>query len=252
MMAGVPVLDPAKVPGVMYFLPVPKSPHGIDTDPSGRWIVASRQAGAGRERVRLREDPGGDRPRSSSTGSVRGIPVLKYEAVLEGDVPVGLGPLHTQYDGKGNAYTSLFVESAVAKWKLPPWTPEERAGPEQGHPRQDPGALQHRPPGDWRQRHQGAVRPVPRRDEQAVEGPPPVGRAVAARIERAHRHHRPEDGDALRVVHRAGAALRPDPQGGPHHADRGLSEGREPRSERGVVGRSDRRSRAPATRWRSR
>ena len=53
--------------------------------------------------------------------SVRGIPVIKYESVLEGDVPVGLGPLHTQYDGKGNAYTSLFVESAVAKWKLPPW-----------------------------------------------------------------------------------------------------------------------------------
>ena len=41
MMDGVPVIDPAKVPGVIYFLPVPKSPHGIDTDPSGRWIAAS-------------------------------------------------------------------------------------------------------------------------------------------------------------------------------------------------------------------
>ena len=38
---GVPVIDPAQVPGVLYFLPVPKSPHGIDTDPSGRWITAS-------------------------------------------------------------------------------------------------------------------------------------------------------------------------------------------------------------------
>ncbi|HEY5552335.1 MAG TPA: nitrous-oxide reductase, partial [Opitutaceae bacterium] len=41
MMDDVPLIDPAKVPGVLYFLPVPKSPHGIDTDPSGRWIAAS-------------------------------------------------------------------------------------------------------------------------------------------------------------------------------------------------------------------
>ncbi len=38
MMAGVTILDPAKVPGVLYFLAVPKSPHGIDTDPSGRGL----------------------------------------------------------------------------------------------------------------------------------------------------------------------------------------------------------------------
>ena len=52
--------------------------------------------------------------------------MIKYEAVIEGEVPVGLGPLHTQYDGKGNAYTSLYVESAVAKWTLPPWTDEQK------------------------------------------------------------------------------------------------------------------------------
>ncbi len=122
---GVPMIDPAKVPGVMYFLPVPKSPHGIDTDPSGRWIVASGKLQPVAsvfdfEKIRQAID------RHEFTGNVRGVPVLNYEALLEGDVPVGLGPLHTQYDGKGNAYTSLFVESAVAKWRLPPWSPEDR------------------------------------------------------------------------------------------------------------------------------
>src|SRR5690606_3673592 len=41
MQSGVPVIDPAQNPGIVYFVPVPKSPHGIDTDPSGKWIVAS-------------------------------------------------------------------------------------------------------------------------------------------------------------------------------------------------------------------
>ncbi len=59
-------------------------------------------------------------------GEVRGVPMLKHDAVVEGEVPVGLGPLHTQYDGKGNAYTSMYVESAVAKWSLPPWTDAQK------------------------------------------------------------------------------------------------------------------------------
>jgi nitrous-oxide reductase len=125
-MGGVPVIDPAKVPGVLYFLPVPKSPHGIDTDPSGRWIVAGGKLAPVASVFDFEKLRAVVEARQFET-TVRGIPVIKYESVLEGDVPVGLGPLHTQYDGKGNAYTSLFVESAVAKWKLPPWTPQERA-----------------------------------------------------------------------------------------------------------------------------
>jgi nitrous-oxide reductase len=125
MVDGVPVIDPAKVPGVLYFLPVPKSPHGIDTDPSGRWIAASgklQPVTSVFDFVKLKAAIDA----RNFTGDVRGIPVIKPEAALEGEIPVGLGPLHTQYDGKGNAYTSLYIESAVAKWTLPPWTDAQK------------------------------------------------------------------------------------------------------------------------------
>ena len=126
MIDGVPVIDPSKTKGLMYFVPVGKSPHGIDTDPSGRWIVASgklqptttvfdfEKVLAAIEKKQFQDE-------------FRGVPVLDYNAILEGEVPVGLGPLHTQYDGRGNAYTSLYIESVVAKWKMPPWTAEEKA-----------------------------------------------------------------------------------------------------------------------------
>jgi nitrous-oxide reductase len=126
MMDGVPVIDPAKVPGVLYFLPVPKSPHGIDVDPSGRWIAAGGKLQPVATVFDF-EKIQAVIAKKQFDGEFRGVPVLSYDAVVEGEVPVGLGPLHTQYDGKGNAYTSLYIESAVAKWKLPPWSAEERA-----------------------------------------------------------------------------------------------------------------------------
>jgi nitrous-oxide reductase len=125
MLDGVPVIDPAKVPGVLYFLPVPKSPHGIDTDPSGRWIAASgklQPVTSVFDFEKIRAAIGA----RTFDGEVRGVPVIKYDAVIEGEVPVGLGPLHTQFDGKGNGYTSLYIESAVAKWTLPPWNDAQK------------------------------------------------------------------------------------------------------------------------------
>jgi len=126
MLDGVPLLDPSKVPGIMYYVPVGKSPHGIDVDPSGRWVVASGKLQPTTtvydfEKVTraIEEEDFQD--------EFRGVPVLNYDSIVEGEVPVGLGPLHTQYDGKGNAYTSLYIESVVAKWKLPPWSEEEKA-----------------------------------------------------------------------------------------------------------------------------
>jgi nitrous-oxide reductase len=125
MLGGVPVIDPAKVSGILYFVPIGKSPHGMDVDPSGKWIVAGGKLQPSTtvlnfEKVRAAVD------NRTFDGEFRGIPILNYEAVVEGEVPVGLGPLHTQYDGKGFAYTSMFIDSSIVKWKLPPWTDAEK------------------------------------------------------------------------------------------------------------------------------
>src|SRR5437588_11860618 len=126
MMDGVPIIDPAKVPGVLYFLPIGKSPHGMDVDPTGKWIVAGGKLQPSTTVVNFEKLQGAINFKTFE-GEMRGVPIVKYDAVVEGEVPVGLGPLHTQYDGKGNAYTSLYIESVVAKWKMPPWSAEEKA-----------------------------------------------------------------------------------------------------------------------------
>ncbi len=123
---GVPMIDPTKVPGILYYVPIAKSPHGIDTDPSGRWICASGKLQPTTTVFDFQKVLAAVEAKNFQ-GEFRGIPVLKYDAIVEGEVPVGLGPLHTQFDGKGFGYTSLYIGSAVAKWKLPPWSDEEKA-----------------------------------------------------------------------------------------------------------------------------
>jgi nitrous-oxide reductase len=118
---GAPVLDPAKVPGVVYLVPVPKSPHGVDVDPSGQYICCSGKLQAEVSVYSFEKIQKAIAARSFN-GDRGGIPVLKFDECLEAKVPVGLGPLHTQFDGKGYAYTSLFLDSQIAKWKIgAPW-----------------------------------------------------------------------------------------------------------------------------------
>ncbi len=121
MKKEVRVLDPAKLPGLVYFLPTPKSPHGCDVDPSGEYIVGSGKLAAAltvhsfSKMLKAIEDKAFD-------GEKYGIPVLQFEAVNAGTVEQpGLGPLHTEFDGKGNAYTTFFISSEVVKWKLGTW-----------------------------------------------------------------------------------------------------------------------------------
>ncbi len=124
-MEGVPVLDPAKVPGLVHLIGIAKSPHGMDVDPTGKWVSAGGKLQPTTTVLNVEKILAAIEGKDFE-GDFRGIPILTHDSVVEGEVPVGLGPLHTQYDGKGNAYTSLFIDSAVAKWKLPPWTEEEK------------------------------------------------------------------------------------------------------------------------------
>jgi len=100
---------------------VPKSPHGVDVNPTGEYICASGKLQAEVSVLSFAKFQAAVQAEKFD-GDRGGIPVLQYEDVLEAKVPVGLGPLHTQFDDKGNAYTSLFLDSQIAKWKVgPPW-----------------------------------------------------------------------------------------------------------------------------------
>ncbi len=126
MIGGVPVLDPKDVKGIVYLIPTPKSPHGVDVNPTGEYICASGKLQA-EVTVHSFKKMMAAIQAGKFEKEIEGIPVLKYEDVLEAKVPVGLGPLHTEFDNKGNAYTSLFLDSQVAKWKVgPPWNVEDK------------------------------------------------------------------------------------------------------------------------------
>jgi len=112
------VLNPAELKDMVYLIPCPKSPHGCDVDPSGEYIVGSGKLAAlipvfsfSKMQKAIAD--------KQFEGEYDGLPVIKYEAALHGEVQKpGLGPLHTEFDGNGNAYTSFFVSSEIVKWSI--------------------------------------------------------------------------------------------------------------------------------------
>jgi nitrous-oxide reductase len=113
---SVTVITPTNCPGLAYFLPTPKSPHGANVDPTGELIAAGGKLATVIPVFSFTKMLAAIEANAVDT-VIHGIPVLKYDAVLAGEVPEpGLGPLHTEYDGQGNAYTSMFVSSEVVKW----------------------------------------------------------------------------------------------------------------------------------------
>ncbi len=56
-MEGVPVLDPSKVPGIVHLVGIAKSPHGMDVDPTGKWVSRRRQTAAHHDGAQCGENP---------------------------------------------------------------------------------------------------------------------------------------------------------------------------------------------------
>lgn len=115
------VLIPSECPGLIYYLPTPKSPHGVDVDPSGEYIVGNGKLSADltvhsfTKMIKAIETKAFEK-------EIDGIPVIKFDQVVAGVVEKpGLGPLHTEFDDKGFAYTTFFISSEVVKWKLGTW-----------------------------------------------------------------------------------------------------------------------------------
>jgi nitrous-oxide reductase len=110
-------IEAAVKAGALFLIPEPKSPHGVDVTPDGRYIIvggkldthASVYDFAKIKALIDKKDYAGKDP--------FGIPILDMKKSLLGQVELGLGPLHTSFmPEKGVAYTSLYVDSQVVKW----------------------------------------------------------------------------------------------------------------------------------------
>jgi nitrous-oxide reductase len=122
---GAKVVDPSQVPGAVFLLPTPKSPHGVDVTPDGKYIVASGKLSP-TVTVFSMDKINKAIQNKDFSGTDHGLQVLNFDKIKEAEVQVGLGPLHTQFDGQGNAYTTLFIDSQIVKWQLGTWKIEDK------------------------------------------------------------------------------------------------------------------------------
>ncbi|MBL7002990.1 MAG: Sec-dependent nitrous-oxide reductase [Gammaproteobacteria bacterium] len=110
-------IEQAVKEGLLYLIPEPKSPHGVDVSPDGTHIIVSGKLDSHawvyswakiKKAIDNNKFEGKDE---------YGIPIIAMKDALARQVQVGLGPLHTQYDAKEcTVFTSIYVDSMVTKW----------------------------------------------------------------------------------------------------------------------------------------
>jgi nitrous-oxide reductase len=110
-------LSVAAAEGVVFLVPEPKSPHGVDVTPDGKYITVSGKLDTHTWVYSFEKIQQAIAAKKFEGKDDYGLPIISLQDALHKQVPLGLGPLHTQYDSRpGIAYTSLYVDSMVAKW----------------------------------------------------------------------------------------------------------------------------------------
>ena len=104
--------------GLLFFVPEPKSPHGLDVTPDGEDLVVGGKLDTHATVFNFKKIQGLIAAKKFEAKDPYGVPILPFAESIRGQVELGLGPLHTAFDGDGNAYTSLFIETKVAKWNV--------------------------------------------------------------------------------------------------------------------------------------
>ncbi len=112
------MLETTNEEGLLHLVGEPKSPHGVDVTPDGKELVISGKLDTHGTVYTFEKLMGLIDAKKYDGKDQYGVPILPFADSIRGQVEIGLGPLHTQYDDKGNAYTSVFIESTVAKWSL--------------------------------------------------------------------------------------------------------------------------------------
>jgi len=110
-------IEQAVKEGLLYLVPEPKSPHGVDVNPKGTHIIVSGKLDSHTWVYSWEKIQKAIKNKKFEGKDPYGIPIIAMKDALHTQVQVGLGPLHTQYDAKECVvYTSIYVDSMVTKW----------------------------------------------------------------------------------------------------------------------------------------